>query len=162
MFGHSLGGATAASAMVVDTRIKGGLNMDSAIFDSENVLEVGIDRPFLIFGHTNNTRFYEGEDEDIFSATTWLALWSVLTGWKLELEFAESLHYTFSDFPSQFETLGLKLNATELVILLSGGPEGFDELDVENAVPIAASLLEAKRGLDILGVCVEGEERGSS
>ena len=150
MFGHSLGGATAASAMVVDTRIKGGLNMDSAIFDSEKVLEVGIDRPFLIFGHTNNTRFYEGEDEDIFSATTWLALWSVLTGWKLELEFAESLHYTFSDFPSQFETLGLKLNATELVILLSGGPEGFDKLDVENAVPIAASLLEAKRGLDIV------------
>jgi hypothetical protein len=146
MFGHSLGGATAATAIVNDTRIKGRLNMDSAIFNAGDVLEIGFDRPFLLFGHTNNTRFYNGSDADAYSAATWSQLWSVLTGWKRELELSGSLHYTFSDFPSQIETLGIKLNATELVTLLSGG----DELAEANAVAIAASLLEAKRGLDVV------------
>ena len=145
MFGHSLGGATAGTATVNDTRIKGGLDMDGAIFG--DVLEEGLDRPFLLV-----------------TAETWAQLWSMLSGWN-ELESAGSLHYTFSDFPSQLETLGIKLNATELVELLSGG-DGFLEPD---AVAVAASLLKAGGGIAccsrvccVLGVCVEGKERGAA
>jgi predicted dienelactone hydrolase len=80
MFGHSLGGATAAAAMVNETRIKGGLNLDGAILNCSDVLELGLDRPFLLFGHQNNTRFYNGTTEAAdYSAETWSDFWSVLT-----------------------------------------------------------------------------------
>jgi len=145
MVGHSLGGAATASAMVNETRITGGLDMDGEIFG--DVLEEGFDKPFLLFGHTNNTRFYNGSDPDAkLSALTWTELWSVVTGWKLELELASSLHYTFSDFPEQIQTLGLGLNATEMVGLLSGGEE-LDEMDAEAEV---ATLLKPERGLEIV------------
>lgn len=145
MFGHSFGGAAAASAMVNETRIKGGLSMDGALFG--DVLEEGLDQPFLLFGHTNNTRFYDGDDpETQFSAATWAQLWSVLRGWKLELELAGSLHYTFSDFPVQIEKLGLRLNATEEVALLSGG-EDLDESDAEAEVK---TLLQPERGMEVV------------
>jgi hypothetical protein len=144
MFGHSLGGATAASAMVNDTRIKGGLDMDGAIFNASDVLHVGLDRPFLLFGHENSSRLYNGSDPgDIVTAETWAGLWSVLSGWRLELELADSLHYTFSDFPSQLQTLGIKLDATDLVTLLSGN----DTSIPPDAVPgIDESLLKADTG----------------
>lgn len=100
--------------------------MHGAIFG--DVLEEGLDRPFLLV-----------------TAETWAQLWSMLSGWN-ELESAGSLHYTFSDFPSQLETLGIKLNATELVELLSGG-DGFLEPD---AVAVAASLLKAGGGLHVV------------
>ncbi|KAG0651883.1 putative 1-alkyl-2-acetylglycerophosphocholine esterase [Hyphodiscus hymeniophilus] len=145
MFGHSFGGATAAVAMVNDTRIKGGVDMDGAVFNASDTLDVGFDRPFLFFSHQNDTRFYNGTDlGDDFSAETWSALWSALTGWKLELELDHSLHYSFSDFPSQLETLGVRLPAVELVTLLSGNDT---DIPAEAVQGIADSLLEAQRGM---------------
>jgi dienelactone hydrolase len=52
--GHSFGGATAASAMLNETRFAGGLNFDGALWGP--VLEQGLDRPFINFGKANLTQ----------------------------------------------------------------------------------------------------------
>ncbi|MQY24310.1 alpha/beta hydrolase family protein [Nocardia macrotermitis] len=54
MFGHSLGGATAAQAMHDDRRISAGANLDGALAGS--VIADGLDRPFLLVsaGHTRD------------------------------------------------------------------------------------------------------------
>ena len=46
MFGHSLGGATAAAAMLEDQRIKAGVNLDGTLFGP--VVNAGLDRPFML------------------------------------------------------------------------------------------------------------------
>jgi len=48
MFGHSLGGATAAAAMLDDQRIKAGVNLDGTLFGP--VVNAGLDRPFMLVG----------------------------------------------------------------------------------------------------------------
>ncbi|MCJ1459862.1 hypothetical protein MMC28_010241 [Mycoblastus sanguinarius] len=106
MFGHSLGGATAALAMVNDSRIVGGVNMDGAFFGS--VVTEGLDRPFMMMGH-------DGINQS--SYPTWAATWPNLRAWKLEVELANSDHYTFSDFPIVIEMLGLSLNETDITAL---------------------------------------------
>ena len=45
MFGHSLGGATAAAAMLEDQRIAAGVNLDGSLVGP--VVDAGLDRPFL-------------------------------------------------------------------------------------------------------------------
>ena len=54
MFGHSLGGATAASAMSADSRIKAGINLDGTMFGP--VVTAGLDRPFMLLSHDGKTR----------------------------------------------------------------------------------------------------------
>ena len=46
MFGHSLGGATAAAAMLADPRIRAGVDMDGTILGK--VAKQGVARPFLV------------------------------------------------------------------------------------------------------------------
>ena len=88
MFGHSLGGATAAAAMLNDNRITGGLNMDGNFHGP--VVQRGLDRPFLIFNRPNNTHL---------TSQNFAEMWSHLRGWKLELTLAKAEHITFSDVP---------------------------------------------------------------
>jgi predicted dienelactone hydrolase len=45
-FGHSNGGATTAATMLVDHRLRAGVNVDGGIF--EPVLDRGLDRPFAV------------------------------------------------------------------------------------------------------------------
>ncbi len=96
MFGHSLGGAAAAAAMLNDSRIVGGLDLDGSVYGP--VVDQGLDRPFLLWGHQAKNR---SMDE------TWATLWRHLRGWKLELELDGSTHYTFSDFPLVAKVLDL-------------------------------------------------------
>jgi hypothetical protein len=163
MFGHSLGGSAIAEAMVNETRIVGGLDIDGIVIGE--VAEVGLERPFMLFGHENNTRNYDGPDAEMNVTTqTWAGLWPLLKGWKLELELVGALHYTFSDFPTVLETLGLKLNASEEVTLLSGGDAWIDQ----HAEEEVGRLLKADRGLEIvveyvvafLELVLKGKERG--
>ena len=95
MFGHSLGGATAAEAMLSDKRITGGLNMDGKFLGP--VLQRGLDRPFLIFNRPNNTRL---------TFPNFAEMWSHLRGWKLELTLANAEHITFSDAPLLTKLMG--------------------------------------------------------
>ena len=120
LFGHSLGGATVASAMLNDTRIAGGINLDGTFFGP--VIKKGLAKPFLLFGH-------EGKNQS--TDDTWAELWPHLQGWKLELMLDGAQHGTFSDLPMLVEVLGL------------GGhlPAGVGEL---------LGSIEAKRAMEVI------------
>ncbi len=108
MFGHSLGGAATAAAMLNDSRIAGGIAMDGALYGP--VVQEGLDKPFMLMAHTNHTRSNASTaaDPDI----SWFDIWPNLRGWKLDIILANSQHYTFSDLPIVLETLGIVPNAT--------------------------------------------------
>lgn len=97
VIGHSLGGATAAQAILEDSRIIGGTNLDGTFFGS--VLQKGLKKPFLLFGH-------EGKNQS--TDASWKTLWSKLRGWRRELELEGSQHATFSDLPLLVDVLGLR------------------------------------------------------
>ena len=62
MFGHSLGGAATAAAMLNDSRIAGGVSMDGALFGP--VVQEGLDRPLMLMAHTNHTRTNDSATDD--------------------------------------------------------------------------------------------------
>jgi hypothetical protein len=86
IFGHSLGGAAAASAMLADPRFICGANMDGSFWGS--VVDAGLSRPFLMFNTETHNRT---------SDATWTSFWEDLRGWRLELTVLGSTHATFSD-----------------------------------------------------------------
>ncbi|GAA2587604.1 lipase [Actinomadura fulvescens] len=86
MFGHSLGGATAAEAMAHDPRILAGANLDGSIIGP--VAETGLDRPFLLMASTGH-----GRDND----PSWAQFWSHLRGWHRHLLLRDSGHQTYTD-----------------------------------------------------------------
>ena len=79
MFGHSLGGATAAAAMLEDRRIKAGVNLDGTLFGP--VVNAGLDRPFMLVAAQDH-----GRDND----ETWAKFWANLRGWRLNLQLTGS------------------------------------------------------------------------
>ncbi|MFF1411251.1 alpha/beta hydrolase family protein [Streptomyces sp. NPDC058289] len=98
MTGHSIGGASAVAAMAVDRRIRAGINLDGGIHTP--VPEAGLGgRPFLLIGAQNNA---PGGD-----MTSWDREWPKLDGWRRWLTFADSGHFTFTDFPVIGDQLGL-------------------------------------------------------
>jgi Chlorophyllase enzyme len=103
MFGHSLGGAATAAAMLQDNRIAGGLNMDGAL--GGPVIQKGLDRPFMFMAHTGHIRSNDSSPAD--PQNSWFDIWPRLRAFKLDIVLANSLHYTFSDFSIALETLGL-------------------------------------------------------
>jgi pimeloyl-ACP methyl ester carboxylesterase len=111
--GHSLGGATAASAMTKMTSLEGGINLDGSMFGS--VLTTGFDKPFMLMGHENKT---QGTDP------SWMTIWPRLTGWKKELEVKNTAHYSFSDLPLVISALGLDGKLPAEVGELLGSIEG--------------------------------------
>lgn len=122
MFGHSLGGATSAEAMLNDSRIIGGANLDGAFYGS--VVNKGLDRPFLLFGNQNHTRCTD---------PSWATLWSNLHAFKLELKLANSQHDTFTDLPIVIKTLGLLDKLSPAVPGLLGTIDGLKALTAVSA-----------------------------
>lgn len=93
LIGHSLGGATAAQAMLNDTRFAGGLNFDGSLHGS--VIQQDLDRPFINFGQADVTGpGYE----------TWNETWPHLRDFRMQLQLKDSLHLTFSDLPVVFDS----------------------------------------------------------
>jgi len=75
MAGHSAGGAAAIAAMLADSRIRAGIDMDGAT--AAPIPDHGLSRPFLFLGKRSNyTPGGEG------AVTTWERDWRLLTGWK--------------------------------------------------------------------------------
>ncbi|ROQ26434.1 platelet-activating factor acetylhydrolase isoform II [Streptomyces sp. PanSC19] len=92
MAGHSIGGASAASAMVADPRIDAGINMDGAFW--EDLPAEGLrGRPFLMLGTHDGMHLPGGQD------ASWDRTWTALDGWKRWITVAGSEHFTFSDGP---------------------------------------------------------------
>lgn len=104
ILGHSLGGATAAQTMLVDNRFVGGINLDGELWGP--VVDKGLSSPFLLFGNTNHTRATD---------PSWAIFWSHLRGWKLELQLAQSKHYTFSDFPVLVDALSVSDEVRQVI-----------------------------------------------
>ncbi|KAL2880602.1 hypothetical protein SGCOL_003975 [Colletotrichum sp. CLE4] len=97
MFGHSLGGATAAAAMLQDSRILGGINLDGKLLDP--VLNAGLDRPFTLVGRPAHS----ADDP------TWDVFFAALRGRKALLTVNNTTHGAFTDFPNLISSLNLTL-----------------------------------------------------
>ncbi|MEV4430744.1 alpha/beta hydrolase [Streptomyces sp. NPDC049602] len=99
MAGHSIGGASAATAMAADPRIDAGINMDGSFW--EDLPAEGLrGRPFLMLG-THDMHQPGGRD------TSWDRTWTALDGWKRWITVAGSEHFTFSDGPVITRHFGL-------------------------------------------------------
>ncbi len=120
-FGHSLGGATAAEAILNDTRINGGINLDGRLFGSMEKPNVTLSKPFLQF-------------RSEFSASKpywhWDQAWQHLSGWKVELSLNGSRHSTFSDLPLLAEVTGLKKKLGKEYGPLLGKIDGLRVLEI--------------------------------
>jgi len=97
IFGHSLGAAASASAMLSDSRILGGINLDGTFFGL--IISRGLSKPFMLFGHANKSTSTD---------PSWAAIWPRLAGWKRELMLEGSQHYAFSDLPDIVDVLGIR------------------------------------------------------
>ncbi|KAF5017869.1 hypothetical protein F66182_10164 [Fusarium sp. NRRL 66182] len=110
--GHSLGGASAAAAMLSDPRIRGGINLDGRLFDP--VLSKGLSKPFMQIGRPR----HRSED------ATWVKLWKNLKHAKIELEVSGTVHGSFTDFPLLISALGLPEEARKQTEPLFGSVDG--------------------------------------
>ena len=72
------------------------------------VVQKGLDRPFMFMAHTGQIRSNNSSPTDPLNS--WFAIWPRLRAFKLDIVLANSLHYTFSDYPIAFETLGVVPN----------------------------------------------------
>ena len=105
MAGHSAGGAAAIAAMLADSRIRGGIDMDGSTYDQ--IPDEGLSRPFLFLGKQSNYTPGSGG-----SATTWLREWRRLTGWKRWLVVAGAIHASFTDLGLLADQAGIDTEAT--------------------------------------------------
>ncbi|MFG2075377.1 alpha/beta hydrolase family protein [Nonomuraea maritima] len=95
MVGHSIGGYAAAQAMLADSRIKAGVNLDGTFR-----LTGSIKRPFMLVGApTSHTP--DGTDD------SWKKAWPRLTGWKRWITVKGTDHSSFVDYAVLRTQLGL-------------------------------------------------------
>src|SRR6478752_7151805 len=86
MAGHSAGGAAAIAAMLADSRIRAGIDMDGATHAP--IPDGGLSRPFLFLGkqanYTPGSGIIASPDGKHVkgSVITWERDWKLLTGWK--------------------------------------------------------------------------------
>ena len=134
MFGHSLGGATAATAMMNDSRIVVGANLDGTFFGS--VIENGVCDPLLLFGH-------EGKNQS--TDPTWGEIWLHLGHGRLELMLNGAQHGTFTDFPLLLEVLGMTNELPGVADLIGtlSGPRAL-EVITAHVVAFFHSVLERR------------------
>ena len=107
VIGQSFGGATAALVMLNDTRIRGGVNLDGAMYG--DVLKAGLGRPglpqaFLLFGST---------DHNSSSDSSWTQMRESLNrskdvDWVRELNVLKSGHWSYADIPMVVDLAGLR------------------------------------------------------
>ena len=117
MAGHSAGGAAAIAALLADSRIQAGIDMDGTI--PVPIPDHGLSRPFLFLGKQSNYTPGSGG-----SVTTWERDWKLLTGWKRWLLVAGAIHASFTD---------LGLLADQTGIDTGAGLPGARSLDITRA-----------------------------
>ena len=117
MAGHSVGGAAAISALVADSRIRAGIDMDGSV--PTPIPGHGLSRPFLFLGKQANYTPGSGG-----AVTTWERQWKLLTGWRRWLVVAGAIHASFTD---------LALLADQAGIDVGVGLPGARSLDITRA-----------------------------
>jgi hypothetical protein len=104
MAGHSVGGAAAIAAMVADSRILVGIDMDGATVAP--IPDHGVSRPFLLLGKRSNYTPGSGG-----AVTTWERDWTLLTGWKRWILVAGAVHASFTDLALLADQSGIDIGA---------------------------------------------------
>ncbi|MFD1374490.1 alpha/beta hydrolase family protein [Actinoplanes sichuanensis] len=104
MFGASMGGTTAADVMLVDKRVRAGVNLDGSFIGP--ILDHDLKRPFLLFGSDSH-----GEQDE-----TWTKAWERLRGPRYRIELKDSAHLSFTDYQALFPQLGLPPEQVEPVV----------------------------------------------
>ncbi|TCC35262.1 hypothetical protein E0H75_41490 [Kribbella capetownensis] len=130
MFGHSLGGDTAAETMALDHRILAGVDLDGSI--SGAVAITGLDRPFLLLGNAHH-----GRDKD----PSWAKFWSHLRGWRRHLLLSGSEHQTFTDLAPLAQQLEQALPIPPQVV--AGLTSRIGTIDADRAVTVERAYLSA-------------------
>lgn len=98
MVGQSIGGASAMAAMLTDSRVHAGINMDGTMY--ARIPKSGFSRPFLFLGTEQHVP--GGRDN------SWDRDWNLLTGWKRWLVLSGAEHQSFTDLPLLADALGIK------------------------------------------------------
>ncbi|VUC37517.1 unnamed protein product [Clonostachys rosea] len=112
VYGHSLGGATAAEVTLNDGRVLGGIDLDGSPWARSKA--VGLDKPFLMSGKGTSN----GIDE------TWAPFYEKLRGPKMQVRVEGATHYSYIDMPILLATRPLPAEYDDLVKLLVGTVEG--------------------------------------
>ncbi|MCS0602471.1 hypothetical protein NX794_14800 [Streptomyces sp. LP11] len=124
MFGHSLGGATAASAMAAGAPIAAGANLDGSLFGP--VVTGGLRKPFLLMS------------EDADNKPSWPEIWPRLRGWRRWLRLTGTRHFSYTDYESFMPQVAARLGATDEQLVEFTGP-----LDATRALAIQRRFLLA-------------------
>ncbi len=130
MAGHSAGGAAAIAAMLADSRIRAGIDMDGAT--AAPIPDEGLARPFLFLGKQSNYTPGSGGAVTTLrdwklqrgAVITWERDWELLTGWRRWLVVAGAVHASFTD---------LALLADQAGIDTGAGLSGARSLDITRA-----------------------------
>ncbi len=104
MAGHSIGGAAAIPAMLTDSRIRAGIDMDGATVAP--IPDHGLSRPFLFLGKQSNYTPGSGG-----AASTWERAWKLLTGGKRWLLVTGAIHASFTDLALLADQSGIDTGA---------------------------------------------------
>ncbi len=104
MAGHSAGGASTATTMVADPRVRAGVDIDGTT--STPIPETGLSRPFMFLGKPATYTPGSGSE-----AGTWQRDWNRLTGWKRWLLVTGTVHASFTDVGLLAEQLGVDTGA---------------------------------------------------
>ena len=129
MAGHSIGGASAISALLADSRIGAGIDMYGSTV--AQIPADGLSRPFLFLGKQSS--YTPGKPSGIPAkpdgpASTWERDWRLLTGWKRWLLVTGAMHASFTD---------LGLLADQGGIDIGAGISGARSLDITRAYVLA-------------------------
>jgi dienelactone hydrolase len=130
MAGHSVGGAATIAAMLADSRIRAGIDMDGTT--AAPIPDEGLARPFLFLGKQSNYTLGAGgavrpgtRERNLLSGVmTWERDWELLTGWKRWLVVAGAVHASFTD---------LALLAHQSGVDIGAGLSGARSLDITRA-----------------------------
>lgn len=98
MVGQSIGGASAMAAMLKDSRVRAGIDMDGTTY--ARIPKSGFSRPFMFMGSPQHTP--GGRDN------SWERDWKLLTGWKRWLALSGAEHQSFTDGPLLAGALGIR------------------------------------------------------
>ena len=118
MAGDSAGGAAAIAAMLADSRIHAGIDMDGAT--AAPIPDEGLARPFLFLGKQSS--YTPGNGGAVAPGTrdwkrlrgaviTWERDWELLTGWKRWLVVAGAVHASFTDLALLADQIGIDTGA---------------------------------------------------
>ncbi|MEV0619387.1 alpha/beta hydrolase [Nonomuraea sp. NPDC050404] len=97
MAGQSMGGAGAVAAMVKDSRVRAGIDMDGTTY--ARIPKGGFSRPFMFIGSAQHV---PGA-----GTAEWARDWKLLTGYKRWLVMSGMEHHSFTDVPLLADTLGI-------------------------------------------------------